>query len=115
MRIKPKIGIRPNNILVMREFFLIWLGHLRFGKRSKKLGLSSPFLGVPCSIGKKRRSLVQVFEDQGMDYLLGLGKTLTFFIHLFWVGLSSILKVGMIFDKNGQNWFIFGFSTTPHA
>ena len=55
----------------MREFFLIWLGHVRFGKKSKKLGWSSQFLGVPCSSGKKRRSLVQVFEDQGMDYLLG--------------------------------------------
>ena len=47
--------------------FLIWLGHLWFGKMSKKLGLSSPFLGVPCSSGKKIRSLVQVFEDQGME------------------------------------------------
>ena len=37
--------------------------------QERSLGLSSPFLGVPCSSGKKRRSLVQVFEDQGMEHL----------------------------------------------
>ena len=33
-----QIWIRPNIVLEMREF-LNWLGHLRFGERSKKFGV----------------------------------------------------------------------------
>ena len=42
--------------------------------------------------------------------MYGLGKTLTFIINVFWVGLSSVLKVDLfclwfgrkIFDKKGE-------------
>ena len=66
MALSPKIGIRPNMVLKIREFshlvkaFTVW-------EMSRSLGLCSLFLGVPCSSWKKRRSLDQVFEDQGME------------------------------------------------
>ena len=77
---KPKCD-KPNKVLSqiwdktkhgLRDWIIshLGLGHSRFGKRNKNLGLSSPFLDVPCLCRKKRRRLIQVFEDQGMEISL---------------------------------------------
>ena len=70
------------------------------------MGLSSPFVQGSSLVQVRRKeeneARRRLQEEQGYEInltpslsMFGLVKTLTFIIHVFWVDLSSVLKVGL--------------------